>query len=117
MPAATAARGVDEHLDAGKLVLLEIDVQGAEQVRAKRPDAMGVFVLPPSDETLLRRLRDRKRDSEEQIQRRFAKAKDEIARARAGGAYDHFIINDDLGRSIAQAIELVQKRLDRVAAG
>ena len=113
----TPATWVDERLASGRLVLLEIDVQGAEQVRDKRPDAMGVFVLPPSDETLLRRLRDRKRESEEQIQHLFAMAKDEIARARRGGAYDHFIVNDNLDAAIAQTIALVSKRLQRVASG
>ena len=113
----TPAAYVDERLDAGKLVLLEIDVQGAEQVRAKRPDALGLFILPPSDETLLRRLRDRKREDEAQIKRRFAKAKDEIARARAGGVYDHYIVNDSLDEAIERAIGLVRDRLGACKPG
>ncbi len=101
---------VDAHLSRGRLVILEIDVQGAKQVKARKPDALGVFILPPSESALLERLRARKRESEEIIQRRFALAKQEIAEARTCGAYDAFIVNDTLDRAIAEAIGLVQAR-------
>jgi len=104
---------VDAQLERGRLVILEIDVQGAVQVRAKRPDMFGLFILPPSEETLLKRLRDRKREPEEVIQRRFGEARREIEQARTSGAYDAFIVNDELERAIADAIHTV--RTERAA--
>ncbi len=99
---------IDEALTKGMLAILEIDVQGAKQVKAAMPGAFGIFVLPPSDEALLTRLRARKRDSEEAIQRRFAAAQREMAEARTCGVYDCFIVNDDLERATKEAIEVVQ---------
>jgi guanylate kinase len=106
----TPRQPVTEHLAAGRLVILEIDVQGALQVKSKMPEAFMIFVLPPSDEELLRRLRGRGRDSEEAIQRRFLEAKREIEVARSSGKYDAFIVNDDLKHAIDLASELVEKR-------
>lgn len=111
----TPRKAVAEQLDAGRLVILEIDVQGALQVKSKMPDAYMIFVLPPSDEELLRRLRARGRDSEEAIERRFREAKKEIDTARSSGRYDAFIINDDLAHAIQNACELVQRRRGGVA--
>ncbi|MCL4221396.1 MAG: guanylate kinase [Phycisphaerales bacterium] len=101
---------VEEQLSRGRLVILEIDVEGAKQVKRKLPQAFAVFVLPPSEEELLSRLRSRKREPEEQIQKRFAEARREIAEARACGAYDAFIVNQHVDRAIAEAIEMVNKR-------
>jgi len=101
---------VDEHLDAGRLVLLEIDVQGATQVKAARPDAFGVFIEPPSDDALLDRLRGRGRDPEDVIQRRFRRARDEIHAAHASGVYDLFVTNDDLERALGEVIEAIGVR-------
>lgn len=102
-----------EQLERGRVVILEIDVEGARQVKAKMPEAFGVFILPPSEETLLQRLRDRKREGEEIIQRRFAEARREIAFARESGVYDLFIVNDDLERAIEEAIDAVKRRRGR----
>ena len=99
---------VDEQLARGRLVILEIDVEGAKQVKANAPDAFGLFVLPPSEDVLLDRLRSRRRESEELIQKRFSEAKREIRVARECGAYDAFVINDDLDRAIAMALEHVR---------
>lgn len=104
---------VEEQLTRGRLVILEIDVEGAKQVKAKLPQAFAVFVLPPSEEELLNRLRARKREPEEQIQKRFAEATREIAEARTCGSYDAFIVNQDVERAIGQAIEMVNKRRGR----
>lgn len=101
---------VDEQLRRGRLVILEIDVAGAQQVKQKRPEMYGVFILPPSEEVLLQRLRDRKREGEEAIQRRFAEAQREIAAAKAGDVYDAFVVNDDLDRAIGEAVSLVRSR-------
>ncbi len=107
---------VEQHLDEGKLVILEIDVAGAEQVRQQMPDCYAVFVLPPTDEELLKRLRRRQREDESVIQRRFAEAKREIERAKSGGTYDEFIVNDNLDEAIGTAVQLVRQRLDHHAA-
>ena len=104
----TRQKWVDEQLSRGRLVILEIDVEGAKQVKAKIPDAFGLFILPPSEDELLRRLRNRKRESEELIQKRFAEAKNEIAAAKACNAYDKFLINEDIDEAIAEAIMLVK---------
>ncbi len=96
-----------EQLRRGRLVILEIDVAGAVQVKSQIPDAFALFILPPDEQTLLERLRSRRREDEEAIQRRFAQARREIAAARASGVYDHFIVNTDLERSISEAVALV----------
>ncbi|MBX3358647.1 MAG: guanylate kinase [Phycisphaeraceae bacterium] len=102
---------VQERLAEGRLVILEIDVQGAISVKQQMPDAFGLFVLPPSENVLLDRLRARKREEESAIQRRFAEAKREMATARTCGAYDVFIVNDDLKRAIGEAVTAVRSRL------
>ena len=72
---------IEEHTRAGKDVLLEIDWQGAQQVRRQFPDAVGIFILPPSIDALEQRLRKRGQDSDEVIARRVANAAGEIGRA------------------------------------
>jgi guanylate kinase len=104
---------VDAALEQGKLVILEIDVQGGLQIRRKMPEAYLMFILPPSDEELLRRLRRRGRDSEDAIERRFAEAQKEIQTARDSGAYDVYLVNDDLATMVTRACELVQHRRGR----
>ena len=93
----TPAAPVEEHLAAGTDVILEIEVQGAMQVKKKCPEAVLVFILPPSVDTLRHRLNKRSTESEEVIEERIAKAHDEIARAVD---YDYVIVNDDLDEAI-----------------
>ncbi len=104
---------VQEQLRRGRLVILEIDVQGASIVKRKIPDAYALFVLPPDEDELLRRLRARKREDESTIQRRFAAARQEIIAARAGGVYDRFIVNADLEATIGEAIDAVRSERER----
>lgn len=103
----TRRKWVDEHLARGRLVILEIDVEGAKQVKARMPDAFGIFILPPSEEELLRRLQNRKRESEELIAKRFAEAQHEIREAKACDVYDEFIVNENLDDAIHEAVRLV----------
>lgn len=103
----TLREPVEANLARGRLMILEIDVQGAINVKRQMPHAFALFILPPDEQTLLDRLRARKRESEETIQRRFKEAQREIATARSCGAYDRFLINDDLEQAIAEAIALV----------
>jgi guanylate kinase len=102
---------VEDRLREGRLVVLDIDVQGAIQVRASEPDAFGVFILPPDEDELLRRLRARGREDEATIERRFAEARHEMATARTCGAYDAFVINDDLERVVEETVGLLDSRL------
>ncbi len=106
----TPKQPVEDCLAEGRLIILDIDVQGALQVRQSMPQAFMVFILPPSEDELLRRLRSRGREDETVIQRRFAEAKHEINLARSSNAFDEFIVNDDLSRTIEDAIKLVRKR-------
>ena len=104
---------VDEQLRRGRVVICDIDVEGARQIKAAMPEALTIFVLPPSEEDLLVRLRQRKRESEDLIQKRFAEAKREIAAARQSGVYEHFLVNEALEASIAQAVALVTNAQNR----
>src|SRR5262245_18256825 len=100
-------------LKRGRLVILEIDVQGAIQVKRQIPDGFGLFVLPPDEGTLLRRLHERKRETEDLIQKRFAHAKAEISQARACGVYDVFLVNDKLEEAIRRAVDAVNTERQR----
>jgi len=111
----TPAEPVDEALHDGRMVILDIDVQGAIQIRDRRPDAFMVFVLPPSDEELLRRLRDRGREDDRAIRRRFDTAQREIETARATDVYDLFIVNHDLDAAILETCGAIEERLARNA--
>ncbi|MCA3006679.1 MAG: guanylate kinase [Planctomycetaceae bacterium] len=104
----TPRKWVEDQLAIGRLVILEIDVQGAQSVKKLRPDAYGLFVLPPSEQELLTRLRSRGRDDEGAIQRRFSAAQQEIWVAQQCNAYDCFLVNRDLNEAIASAIALVR---------
>jgi guanylate kinase len=87
----TARQSVEPQLASGKDVLLEIDWQGARQVRSKVPDAISVFILPPSREALDQRMRSRGQDSEEVIAQRLAAAREEMSHY---GEFDYVIVNE-----------------------
>ncbi len=95
----TGRAETDACLAGGLDVVLVIDVQGARQVRARVPDSVGIFVLPPSFDILERRLRGRSGDDEAAIQRRLATARNEVS---AMGEYDYVVINDDLDRCVTE---------------
>lgn len=103
---------VQRILAQGRIMVLEIDVQGGLQIRQAMPEAFMVFILPPSEDVLLRRLRDRKRESEDRIQRRFQEARSEMKQATESGAYDACIVNDDLDVAIREVINAIRTRLD-----
>lgn len=104
---------VETHLRDGRLVVLEIDVEGAKQVKAKLPDAFAVFIVAPDEAALLERLRGRKQDDEATIQKRFAQAKDEIARAHACEVYGRFIVNDAFDRAADELVSLIEHERSR----
>lgn len=109
----TSREAVEPLLASGRDVLLEIDWQGAQQVRKLLPDTLSIFILPPSRTELERRLRARASDSAEQIARRIADSRIEIARA---AEFDYIVINDDFATAIddLQAI-FAARRLRRDA--
>ena len=93
----TSKRWIEAEMTVGRDVLLEIDWQGAQQVRKVFPDAIGIFILPPSTEALKARLSGRGTDSAETIARRIAAAQDEM---RHADEFDYVIINDDLQQAL-----------------
>ena len=107
----TPRQPVDAALARAELAVLDIDVQGAELVREKYPDMLGIFILPPSEESLLTRLRQRGREDESAIQRRFRESTVEMQRARENGIYNAFVINDDLSAAIEEVACLVGAKL------
>ena len=100
----TPKKWLEESREKGLDLVLEIDVQGAAQVKQKFPESVAIFILPPSREELERRLRSRGQDSGEEISRRLAKAREEIS--AFGKYYDYCVVNDDVERAghEAQAI-------------
>jgi len=95
---ATSRSQVEKHLADNRNVILEIDWQGAQQVRKSMPECITIFILPPSVEELERRLRDRRTDSTEVIERRL---RDALSDMSHWTEFDHVIINDDLNQAIA----------------
>ena len=94
---------VDEALRAGRTVLLEIDLQGARQVRSAEPSATLVFLLPPSWDELVTRLVGRGTEDDEERARRLRTARVELAAQRE---FDFFVVNDDVAEAAEQVVEL-----------
>ena len=95
----TPKKFVDKAMDAGQDVILDIEVQGALQVCAKRPETIRIFIAPPSWEELEHRLKSRGTDSEEKIQKRLVRAKAELQTANV---YDYFVINDSVEKAVRE---------------
>jgi len=115
----TPKKWLEDSRRTGKDLVLEIDVQGAEQVKRKLPESVAIFILPPSREDLEKRLRGRGQDADEEIARRLSKARDEIEAAEK--FYDFCVVNDEVERAgrEAQAILMAlrcssARRRDRV---
>jgi guanylate kinase len=108
----TARTAVERTLAQGKDVLLEIDWQGARQVRTQMPDTVSIFILPPSRAELERRLRARAADSEEVIRRRLTDSRADIAHAQE---FDYLIVNDEFATALAEMHAIVKNRQLRSA--
>ncbi len=100
----TPRKAVEERLAAGVPTLLEIDLQGARQVRASMPDARFVFLAPPSFDELVRRLVGRGTEGEQERERRLATARVELA---AESEFDHVIVNDDVRRATDELVHVM----------
>jgi guanylate kinase len=101
----TPKKWLEQARSMGLDLVLEIDVQGAAQVKQKLPQSVAIFILPPSREELEHRLRSRGQDSDEEIARRLAKARDEIA--AFGKYYDYCVVNEDVERAGREAQAIV----------
>jgi guanylate kinase len=108
----TARAPLDAALASGQDSLLDIDVQGARQMKASYPEAIAVFVLPPSWAELEKRLRSRGTDHEEVIVRRLQHAREET---QAVGGYDYLIVNDRIDHAVALLYAIVQTERVRVS--
>lgn len=95
---------VDKWLDEGKIVILKIEVQGAVNIKKLYPDAIGIFILPPSMDELENRLRSRATEKEEDILKRLEIARNEIQQSNN---YDYLVINDDLDRASENVLEIL----------
>ena len=96
---------VDNGLNEGKVVVLKIEVQGAGNIRKLYPDAVSIFLTPPSMEVLEKRLRNRGSEDEEDVKRRLKIACDEIARI---GEYDYVVVNDELMSAVDDIKTIIQ---------
>ncbi len=106
------SRKAIEQVPTGVDVFLDIDWQGAQQIRAKMPEARSIFVLPPSKEELDRRLRGRGQDSEEVIARRMAQA---VAEMSHYAEYDYLIVNDDFDLALSDLKTIIRAERLRMA--
>ena len=100
----TSLKLIQDHLDAGTDVLLDIEVQGAAKVRAKCPDAVFIFIIPPSFEELSRRLHGRNTDGDDVIAGRLQKAREEY---REIPNYDYLVVNDKVSEAAAEIISIL----------
>ncbi len=100
----TPSAPVRAALERGERVILEIDLQGARQVRAQLPQARLVFIAPPDWDELVARLVGRGTETAEQRERRLSTAKDELA---AADEFDHIVVNDDVGRAVDELVDLL----------
>ena len=96
----------DEALQAGKTVILEIDVKGAKQTKVIYQDAIMIFILPPSQKELAERMSLRNREDTETAEERLNGASDEIA--AAWQYYKHMVINDDLEQAVSEVIQIIE---------
>jgi guanylate kinase len=99
---------VDRRLDAGHSVVLEIEVQGAQQVRAAKPDSVQIFIAPPDASVLRERLRGRGTDSAEAIDKRLKTAENELAQQKD---FNYLIINDDLDQAANELESIVRQSI------
>jgi guanylate kinase len=99
---------VERRLEAGHSVVLEIEVQGAQQVRAAKPDSVQIFIAPPDPSVLRERLSSRGTDSAEAIDERLKVAEQELA---VKGDFDYQVVNDDLGRAAGELVGIVRSEL------
>jgi len=102
----TPKNKVEEAVNEGKNVILEIDVQGAKQTQTFFPDAVMIFILPPTEKDLVKRIDNRGREAADAAEKRLSGASDEIA--AAWQYYKHMVINEDLQQAIDECIQIIE---------
>ena len=100
----TAQKTVEENLNRGQDVILEIDWQGAEQIKKLLPDSRSIFILPPSTEVLLQRLRNRGQDDEQIIARRM---RDAVTEIRHHDEFDYLVVNDVFAQALTELKSII----------
>jgi len=113
----TSARTLEQALEAGRDILLDIDTQGARQLRSRYPEAVLIFVVAPTMAELEQRLRERRSDAPQEIARRLVRAREEVVAWRE---YDYLIINRDLKETVDQLAAIIQAercRTSRLSLG
>ena len=106
----TPAAPIRKWLDAGNVVLLDIDVNGALQIKEKfKAQSISIFLEPPSVDELLQRLKNRNTDSEQEIQKRLQRVSMEMSKREQ---FDYIVLNDDLNKAIQNVIEIIQNHLN-----
>lgn len=113
----TSARTLEQALEAGRDILLDIDTQGARQLRSRYPEAVLIFVVAPTMAELEQRLRERRSDAPQEIARRLVRAREEVVAWRE---YEYLIINRDLKEAVDQLAAVIQAercRTSRLSLG
>jgi guanylate kinase len=105
---------LDRIMDSGRSVILEIELQGARNVRVVRAESVSVFIEPPSLEELARRLRARATDADEEIEARLEVARTEVA---AKAEFDHVILNDEIGRATDELVSVIESEVEVASGG
>ena len=108
----TPKKRVLDIVESGKTIMLEIDVQGAAQIKSKFPSCVCIFVMPPSFEILENRLRGRATDSEESIVKRLSKARGELSTYEL---FDYIVFNDNLSEAIDQTVSIIKAERNKVS--
>ncbi len=105
---------IDDTINAGKHIIMDIDVFGKKKFDSVYPDSVGVLLLPPSLTILRQRLEDRKTDSQDVIDLRIANAEKEMAFAKEQGKYEYTVVNDNLEKAKADVVALVKKEIQAI---
>ncbi|MFA5357500.1 MAG: guanylate kinase [archaeon] len=103
------AKDVQNVINSGKSILMLVDVQGAKTIKQKFPEAITIFVKPPSLESLRERLEKRSKDGKQTIEQRLSIASEELSRA---DEFDHAVVNDDLARAVFETKQLISDELN-----
>jgi len=107
----TSAKLLDRAIEGEKDVVLEVDVKGGKKIKGKYPEAVLIFLLPPSWEELAKRLKSRATENEEKTKQRLIRAKEEVKFLRF---YDYFIINDDINKALQDLLTIINAERCRV---
>jgi guanylate kinase len=105
---------VENALSRGRDIVFDVDVKGGLSIKAKFPEAVLIFLKPPSIETLRKRLEGRGSETQEQVDRRMARAEMELEK---GGEYDYIITNDELKRALNEVFDIIKKKRKELSSG